>query len=362
MRMLLVIIIIILNGILAANVEISFPVSDIKDILKLEKTIKLEVKGTDSILIDIKQIEPFGNGYIVADLFKAKRVNYFDENGKYIKTVGRRGVGPKEFQKPYFCMVKGGNTLTICSHPPYKLLNYDKDLRYINECKVQDKLNFRPDMGLVFGSYFVFLTSPQTKSGKNIFITDSSYQIKVNCRDIEPLSKIISYEQPAYIVVGKKLWVTQKFNPYIEIFDIETGSRLKILGKELKRRDHCLYSDMLEDYMTKGDYSSNYKRFFKVTGTRAVPHRLININDKYIMHGSFYKIVNNKKFRFFDVYNSEGVLLQEHVPLKQTFKDKSEYFHVIPITTSKKLFLIDYNLNEEQEEDVSAIIYQYTCK
>lgn len=362
MRKLLITTIVLLLQISLLKAEVKFPVKRLKDILKLENVIKTEVRGADSVIIRVDQIERFHNGYLVSDTHKAKKLNYYDSRGKYLRSIGRKGEGPEEFDRPYFLLVRENGYLTVCSHPPYKLLTYNRKLEYLNEFRVIDKLSFRPDMGLHCGNRFIFLTGESVKSGKQIYVTDNKYKILGNFCKVEPLSKILSVEVTSYVAVGETVWVAKKFDPYIEIFNMKSGKLIRTLGVDLKRRDHCLYSNMLEDDMTKGDYKANYQRFFQVWSGRCAALKVINVDDKYVLHGPFYKMIDKKRERFFDIYDVKGRLLQEHVPSYQEFNEEEDTFHGIPYTSAKKLFFVNYNIDIDEEEDISSIIYQYGSK
>lgn len=44
---------------------------------------------------------------------KEAHVKVFDQNGKYIRTIGRKGQGPGELQSPYFVHITGQNELVV---------------------------------------------------------------------------------------------------------------------------------------------------------------------------------------------------------------------------------------------------------
>ncbi len=359
MKKKLIIIFIVL--LLHSNVIFSKEKSKLKNIysfLKLENTIQTQITdNTDSIIAEPWQIEIFNGMYVILDKYSIKKVNVFDKNGKYIKTLNKVGEGPGEFGQPSFICKNKNEELIINGWYPEKFIFFNNKLKLITEKKLgANELGFFIRYGLYYNENFIIASDGKIGTGKNIFIFRKK-QKPINIRDVKklsPMEKIFSYGVPNMTVVKDKLWVGRMFDPFIDIFDIKTGKLVKTIG--FKDRDYCVYSKNI-----KGINSNNYlTAFFKKIKGKTLPKEIINIDDKIVLYGTFNYKQKGENKTYFDIYSADGEIIQEQVLLPEKAKD---YYSLVALrTSSKKLFLVNINLTEEEEEDFSSIIYQYGIK
>ncbi len=358
-KIILVIIVLLTILNLSASIKNKFPVKNLYDILNLERTIKPEITdNTNSILVELWQVEIFNKHYILLDRLTSKKVNVFDKNGKYIKTLNKVGEGPGEFGEPVFFLAENKKRFYLYGVFPEKIIYFNEHFKYAGENKGYKNTKFSPRFACRYKNKEIYLSNISIPTGKNIFVVDIDNNKIINFRKMSKYERELAIEYNDIVMVKDKLWVTRKFDPFIDIFDINTGKLVKTIG--FKDRDYCFYSNQMGK-IKKKDTWGNAKMYFKKTKRKATPDSIINIDDKIVLHGIFERFKGDKCYRYFDVYSPEGDIIQEQVLLPQN-KKKEEYFFHIPKTNSKKLFLVNINLTEEEEEDFSSIIYQYGIK
>ena len=94
-------------------------------IVPLETTDSSIFKGSASRLLSTD------GGYIIMDYSQNKFLR-FDKDGKFIKTIDRRGGGPEEYQREYSSCVKDGRLYVLDFD---KIMVYDLDGNYQNTIK-----------------------------------------------------------------------------------------------------------------------------------------------------------------------------------------------------------------------------------
>ncbi len=356
---LLVSIILLLNIGVQADIKNRFPIKNLNEIIKLEKTIKPEITSMQSVLVSIDQIEIFKNDYILVDCYKSKRINAFSKSGRYIKTLNKHGAGPKEFKQPIFIMNNSTDELIAFGFPPNKMLKFNNNYEITEEKRAGTELTkVYESFAVKHNDNYIIHGSQGKKETNIIFVTDRNFNHLFSFRPLEPLSRIMQFGFINIIVAKETLWVSRMYDPYIDIFSLKTGELIKTIGKNRKRYSHCFYSDNLSDQNNKKNLLT---ALVKEMSKKDVPNNLINLDNQLILHGSFYKKDSTgKRRRYFDIYDLEGNLLQKQVELKQKFNNEGDTYHNIPKTSVNRLFLISTNLTEDEEEKYSNIIYQYT--
>lgn len=94
-------------------------------IVPLETTDSSIFKGSASRLLSTD------GGYTIND-YSQKKFLRFDKDGKFLKTIDRRGGGPEEYQREYSSIVNGGHLYVLDFD---KIMVYDLDGNYQNTIK-----------------------------------------------------------------------------------------------------------------------------------------------------------------------------------------------------------------------------------
>jgi hypothetical protein len=91
------------------------PGTPTKLVLEEDLTIGEKEKGSDYVFEAIRTIRTDDDGNIYVLDGKAATIKVFDKNGKYIKSIGRRGEGPGEFQSPGGMRIISGKEIIVSS-------------------------------------------------------------------------------------------------------------------------------------------------------------------------------------------------------------------------------------------------------
>lgn len=91
------------------------PGTPTKLILEEELTIGDKEKGSDYVFEAVGTVRADDDDNIYVLDWKAATIKVFDKNGKYIKSIGRRGEGPGEFQSPGGMHIISGKEIMIAS-------------------------------------------------------------------------------------------------------------------------------------------------------------------------------------------------------------------------------------------------------
>ncbi|MFC1514093.1 NHL repeat-containing protein [candidate division KSB1 bacterium] len=103
------------------KIELQF----VQQIGDLEETdLNLILHDPDDIAVDSK-----GNIYICDR--GNHRIQKYDTNGNYIRTIGRRGKGPNELEYPYYVQVSGQDELFISTRNGRVIKVFDLDGKYL---------------------------------------------------------------------------------------------------------------------------------------------------------------------------------------------------------------------------------------
>ena len=106
-------------------------------------TIGLE-EGDDNFLFskirDIK-VDIHGNIYILD--IKNSRIQVFDNQGQYMRTIGSEGQGPGEFSNPMCFDFDEKNNIYIAEYSPGKIICFDKNGKYIRDDELKGDYRFK---------------------------------------------------------------------------------------------------------------------------------------------------------------------------------------------------------------------------
>ena len=133
----------------------------------LELIEDLVIKGSGEIeeqmfqSIHTLDVDEEGNFYILDE--QAANIKVFDQNGDFVKTIGRKGQGPGEFGMPISLILTQQGFIIVNDMGQRIIQYFDRDGNYTKEFSVADKFLFFGPMVTSGGDLIVTYTIPQEK-------------------------------------------------------------------------------------------------------------------------------------------------------------------------------------------------------
>ena len=106
-------------------------------------------------------VDEAGQFYILDEL--AGNIKVFDQNGDFVKTIGRKGQGPGEFGMPISLFLSQQGHIIVNDMGQRKIQYFDMDGNYLKEFSIADKFLFFGPMVTSGGDLIVTYTIPQEK-------------------------------------------------------------------------------------------------------------------------------------------------------------------------------------------------------
>ena len=210
------------------------------DILELEEVFSLreeEEKGEEYIWRQIGHLDLDDKGnYYLLDR-SLKKIKVFNQDGVYIRSIGRFGEGPGEFQYPWWVDVIDQREVAILDFSRRKLLYYSLDGKYENEISLAAHgtcLEFALDQkGQIIGKFIIsrgeealIMINPDTKETKAMATKKAGDKIPL-------LSELAPQLLWTYGENGRILWaITDEYE--INISDCQ-GNLIKKITKPSNR-------------------------------------------------------------------------------------------------------------------------------
>jgi hypothetical protein len=133
----------------------------------LELTEDLVIKGSEEKeeqmfqSINTLDVDEGGQFFILDE--QAANIKVFDQNGGFVKTIGRKGQGPGEFGMPISLFLTRQEQIIVNDMGQRKILYFDKDGNYLKEFSIADKFLFFGPMATSKGDLIVTYTIPQAQ-------------------------------------------------------------------------------------------------------------------------------------------------------------------------------------------------------
>lgn len=83
-----------------------------------------------------------GGDFIVSDGWQLGRVYLFAADGRYLRTLGRRGQGPGEYSTPVSVAVNSGGEILICDYLRNQIVIYGADYGYKRSITVKPRIQY----------------------------------------------------------------------------------------------------------------------------------------------------------------------------------------------------------------------------
>ena len=280
-----------------------------EDVLGLENELTLGEtrEGEEPVFISISgiQVDDKENIYVLDG--KVRQVKVFDKNGKHIRSFGRKGQGPGEFQATHDIVMTPDETIMILDRGNLRLSFFSLEgelLKEVSASKIPSLFRIYPDLD---GNYIARLN---LRGQKYI------YQIKKLDSELEELFLIAELEHPrrtdvlelydpqlkAVVMKDDKI-VWGNWQHYKLIITDKTGRKIREINKDynpVKITDEDKET-MIKTLLTnlplsrKVEFPDNYPAF----------HGLSCDEQGRIFVGTSEHTEANEKY-YYDVFDKEG--------------------------------------------------------
>lgn len=140
----------------------------IRDLFDKLEVIPLETN--DSCLLIWPDKVLYHDGYYEIFDEKHPALFVFDKNGRFVRTVGRKGDGPEEYTEIYDAIHDSRNG-DICMLSPFgEIFVYSADGKFQRRLRLPQKMNYQAFED--FGDFFVTWTLPGDRGDKGISLID----------------------------------------------------------------------------------------------------------------------------------------------------------------------------------------------
>ncbi len=208
--------------------------------LQLEKDISVGHEGDEQYMFyRARHIEVDTEGNIFVVDGGNQRIQKFGQDGKYKQTIGRKGQGPGEFQRPYRIFLDSEDNIFV--HDRVKIHVFSKNGQFSHAIPRHGSLFGRTKKG-----YFVGWATPETAEGK------VNSDIALFDEKGEKVKTIVSYLQKI----------------------IDGGGKRPLIGPY----DHRLRYNMINENLAIYGHSSEYKLYLIDASGKLV--RIIERSDK----------------------------------------------------------------------------------
>lgn len=146
----------------------------------LELTEDLVIRGSEEAeeqmfqSIHMLDVDKTGQFYILDE--QAANIKIFDQNGDFVKTIGRKGQGPGEFGMPISLFLSQQRHIIVNDMGQRKIQYFDMEGNYLKEFSIADKFLFFGPMVTSGGDLIVTYIIPQEKPTITLQKLDSGFK------------------------------------------------------------------------------------------------------------------------------------------------------------------------------------------
>ena len=213
------------------------------DIFMSADTIRLETHRNGLIGV-IDQVCKSPKGYIVLDRSIVRQVFMFNHEGKFIKVLGAKGEGPREYREPSYIFVdKIGNSYILDSSLR-KIIKYSLNGNFLEEISFRN-LKIYPTAFFIIDandtrSFLFYNTHPdfggKSRSRKVIRTEYRAGRLsyKKSFGTSEPLLRTLYYDTGTFdIAPTGEIWIGRIFDLHVELYTLN-GKKIKTIKDHLK--------------------------------------------------------------------------------------------------------------------------------
>jgi len=344
------------------SVNILFSSNDNRNINNLNKIISKanyaeDVFNVDKINLKVPIEHDYGYLSVIHMLkdrrillcyYKGSEILMFDSTGNFIKTIGRRGRGPGEFEEPWH-IAELGNIIVVGDNTLRKLTFFDKGMKFLFSRTTKHEIN---GLSSINGDFFVandYMTAKWRKH-HDIYVYDKQGKVRRKFGKLlhagKELRKIPHMPQGPHVVCSSGYIFQTDYCDYeIQKYDIN-GDLIKIFGEKPKGWKSLL--------------TTNYKRFSPSMGFGALEKYWPEFNkcsmvnwistsgSRYIL--SCISLKGDHGKQLIAVYNSDGELINPGLKIK-TLLQAEEPHDIGLMPVQKQGFCLAYDNLYSQVND-----------
>ena len=280
----------------------------VKLVLKEDFTIGVKEGDEKHMILEARDmdVDDSGNIYIVDR--KAGHIKVFDENGTFVRTVGKKGKGPGETDRPRNIQITAQKEIAVSDSSSRRILFFSLDgkfLREVSSAKLTLFLEPKVDTkGNFVGSYMVFSKEP-------------SSELKKFNKKLVPILDINSLRLARPPVIDARFprhyWqITKEDNL---LWGVSTRYELQVLNQEGK-----LIKKIIKDYDPVPITKEYKEKWLKDTygdagpmpgskfewGKHHLAFRDLRLDDEGRIFVQTYERIEEGKGGCYDVFDTEG--------------------------------------------------------
>ncbi len=284
------------------------PDTPVKLVLKEDFTIGVKEGDEKYMFLSARDIDVDDAGNIYVLDTKAAHIKVFDENGTFVKTIGKKGEGPGEAERPRFLQITLQEEIMVCDASSGRILFFDmsgKFLRKISIAKFTMFMNPKRDLrGNTVGSYMVFSDQPVQELKK--FNEEMESILVINTLKMLKRPRIDARFPRQYWQINKDGSIIWGVNTRYELQVINPDG--KVTKKIIKDYDPVSITKEYKEKWIKERFGEEGPmpgtKF--VWGKHNLAFRDIRLDDEGRIFVQTYEKIGESSGGYYDIFDSEG--------------------------------------------------------
>lgn len=321
-----------------------------EDVFSMEEEISIgEAEGEEEYMfsrINDIDVDDERHVYVAEGAFAHIRV--FDENGEYLREIGRKGQGPGEMQMPIYVQIIPQNEVIVHDYIAQRLSFFSLDGKFLRQKSTAKTRNpFIPIKMDAYGNLIVMAAfAPPPIGGKELKMYDSNLELLMMvAKEEKGIIGIFDIGKPSwYCDVSPSdniVWGDSK-EYVIQILNTE-GDLIKKIIKEYKplkytTEDKEVYYNRYSGFVKRGG-KLNFRDHFPAFSEISVD------DEERIFVKTYERVEGSEESFYFDVFDSKGIYIAK-VPIRTNLNRNS-------VWKKGKLYTI------EEDEDGYEYIKRY---
>jgi hypothetical protein len=325
-----------------ANLSDSVDISDYIDTVQI---IQLnETKGNYLSIID--KLYPVKDHYIAADIHQTHRINLFNKNGDFVKTIIKQGQGPDEVLQLNDCWLNEQGELEVYDYAMKKIFLFDTAYTLKTITKGEDFCILNAMENIPHSSLYVGYAG---FSGIDPASAGDPFQIVILDKNLKMLSKHLRYKskftrimwlsyREHFSAYGDSLRFIKSYDNHVydigpsginkryKIFYTDNAAspdeRNKYLAAYTTLSTTWLENDSLAYFLSKTGSQFLFASFFNKTTGQVESAKVFTAAKKYQMNLPFFKTYDAAGQEFIAIVNGSWLK-------KKALSNRSIFYHKV---------------------------------
>jgi len=300
-----------------------------EEVFSLEEELSIgEVEGEEAYMFSrINDIDMDEDGKIYVAEGASAHIRLFDENGKYLRSLGRKGQGPGEFQMPIYVQITSQNEIMVHDYMAQRLNFFSLDGNYLRQMSTTATRNpFIPIKMDSYGNLIVMAAfAPPPVGGKQLKMYDKNLDLVMMIAEEErDMRKTFDIGKPTWYcdVSQNDKIVWGHSNDYLLQILNHAGKLIKKITREydpveITDGDKKKYETMYAGPLNMG-LKIQFRDHYPAFGDISVD------DEERIFVKTYERIEDTNEHFYFDVFDREGKYLAK-VPIRANLNRISEW-------------------------------------